>query len=103
LLSITLVQLRLVVVVVLFQRNMLYQALKNHFITIDPKESQDLDAQNGVVLVPQSGAKVFLHWLTDSGKIRSTYTMTYATRVEGKVKLINGLDTQTSIHVIQLA
>jgi hypothetical protein len=82
---------------------MLYQALKNHFITINPKESQDLDAQNGVVLVPQSGAKVFLHWLTDSGKIRSTYTMTYATRVEGKVKLINGLDTQTSIHVIQLA
>ena len=96
-------QLRLVVVVVLFQRNMLYQALKNHFITIDPKESQDLDAQNGVVLVPQSGAKVFLHWLTDSGKIRSTYTMTYATRVEGKVKLINGLDVQTTVHVIRLA
>jgi hypothetical protein len=82
---------------------MLYQALKNHFITIDPKESQDLDAQNGVVLVPQSGAKVFLHWLTDSGKIRSTYTMTYATRVEGKVKLINGLDVQTTVHVIRLA
>ena len=91
------------VVVVPFQRNMLYQALKNHFITIDPKESQDLDAQNGVVLVPQSGAKVFLHWLTDSGKIRSTYTMTYATRVEGKVKLINGLDVQTTVHVIRLA
>jgi hypothetical protein len=82
---------------------MLYQALKNHFITINPKESQDLDAQNGVVLVPQSGAKVFLHWPTDSGKIRSTYTMTYATRVEGKVKLINGLDVQTTVHVIRLA
>jgi hypothetical protein len=29
--------------------------------------------------------------------------MTYATRVEGKVKLINGLDVQTTVHVIQLA
>ena len=90
-------------VAVPFRCNMLYQALKNHFITINPKESQDLDAQNGVVLVPQSGAKVFLHWPTDSGKIRSTYTMTYATRVEGKVKLINGLDVQTTVHVIRLA
>jgi hypothetical protein len=90
-------------VVVLFQRNMLYQALKNCFITIGPKESQDLDAQTGVVLVPQSDARVFLHWFTDSGKIRSTYTMTYATRVEGKVKIINGLDAQTIVHVIQLS
>jgi hypothetical protein len=89
--------------VVLFQLNMLYQALKNCFITLGPKESQDLDAQTGVVLVPQSGAKVFLHWFTDSGKIRSTHTMTYATRVEGKVKLINGLDVQTTVHVIQLS
>ena len=86
-----------------FRCNMLYQALKNYFITIGPKDSTELDAQNGVALVPQSGAKVFLHWLTDSGKIRSTYTMTYATRVEGKVKLINGLDVQTTVHVIRLA
>ena len=96
-------QLRLAGAEVPFQRNMLYQPLKNYSIQLGPKDSTELDAQNGVVLVPQSGAKVFLHWLTDSGKIRSTYTMTYATRVEGKVKLINGIDTQTAIHVIQLA
>ena len=90
-------------VAVPFRCNMLYQALKNYLITIGPKDSTELDAQNGVVLVPQSGSKVFLHWLTDSGKIRSTYTMTYATRVEGKVKLINGFDVQTTVHVIQLA
>ena len=96
-------QHRLVVAEVPFRCNMLYQALKNHFITIDPKDSTELDAQNGVVLVPQSGAKVFLHWLTESGKIRSTHTLTHAIRVEGKIKLINGLDTQTSIHVIQPA
>jgi hypothetical protein len=81
---------------------MLYQPLKNHTIQLGPKDSTELDAQNGVVLVPQSNAKIFLHWLTDSGKMRSTYTMTYATRVEGKVKLINGLDIQTTVHVIQL-
>ncbi len=89
-------------VAVPFRCNMLYQALKNYFITLGPQDSAELDAQNGVVLVPQSGAKVFLHWLTDSGKMRSTYTMTYPTRVEGKVKLINGFNVQTAIHVIQL-
>jgi hypothetical protein len=81
---------------------MLYQALKNNFITLPPQGSIELDAQNGVVLVPQSGSKIYLHWLTESGKMRSTYTMTYTTRVEGKVKIINGLNSQTSIHVIQL-
>ena len=81
---------------------MLYQALKNHFIKLGPQEEYELDAGLGVVLVPQSGAKVFLHWLTESGKMRSTFTMTYPTRVEGKVKLINGLNVQTAVHVIQL-
>ena len=85
-----------------FQFNMLYTPLKNNIIQIGPKDSQELDAGLGVVLVPQSNSKVFIHWLTDSGKMRSTYTMTYATRVEGKCKLINGLDTAASIHVIQL-
>ena len=102
-LSIILGQYQLAGAVVLFQCNMLYQPLKNHTIQLGPKESKELDAQLGVVLVPQSNAKVFLHWLTDSGKMRSTYTMTYATRVEGKLKLINGLDATTSIHVIQLS
>jgi hypothetical protein len=88
--------------VALSRCNMLYQPLKNYFIQLGPKETKDLDAGGGVVLVPQSTSKIFLHWLTDSGKIRSTYTMTYATRVEGKLKVINGLDTATDIHVIQL-
>jgi hypothetical protein len=82
--------------------DMLYRSLKNHFITLSPKQEFELDAGTGVVLVPHSGAKVFLHWLTDSGKMKSTFTMTYPTRVEGKVKLINGLNVQTSVHVIQL-
>jgi hypothetical protein len=85
-----------------FQYNMLYQPLKHHVIDLGPKDTVELDAQTGAVLVPSTNSKVFLHWLTDSGKIRSTYTMTYATRVEGKLKLINGLDTTTSVQVIHL-
>ena len=81
---------------------MLYQALKNYSIQLGSKESVDLDARTGVVLVPQTSSKVFIHWLTDSGKIRSTFTMTYATRVEGKCQLINGFDKVISIQVIIL-
>jgi hypothetical protein len=81
---------------------MLYRALKNHTIQLGSKESQDFDAQTGVVFVPQSNSKIFLHWLTDSGKLRQTYTMTYPTRVEGKLKVINGLDSPTSILVVQV-
>jgi hypothetical protein len=81
---------------------MLYRALKYTIINLDPNATAELDAQTGVVLVPNPNSKIFLHWLTDSGKMRSTYTMTYATRVEGKLKLINGLNATTSVQVIHL-
>lgn len=81
---------------------MLYRALKNHSIQLGPKETVEFDAQTGVVFVPQPNSKIFLHWLTESGKLRQTYTMTFATKVEGQLKLINGLDNPTSVHVIQL-
>ena len=81
---------------------MLYRALKNTVIHLAPNETADFDAGTGVVFVPQEGAKIFLHWLTDRGNMRSTYTMTYATRVEGKLKIINGSNTAVKLHVIQL-
>lgn len=81
---------------------MLYRALKNHTIRLGSKESVDFDAQTGVVFVPQPNSKIFLHWFTASGKLRQTYTMTYPTQVEGNLKVINGLDTPTSILVIQV-
>jgi outer membrane receptor for monomeric catechols len=81
---------------------MLYRALKTIMIQLGPKESQDFDAQTGVVFVPQPNSKIYLHWLTESGKLRQTYTMTFATQAEGKLKLINGLDNPTSIQVIQV-
>jgi hypothetical protein len=81
---------------------MLYRSLKNNTINLDSKEAIDFDANTGVVFVPQNGSKIFLHWFTAKGNLRSTYTMTYPTWVEGKLKIINGLDATTSIHVIQL-
>jgi hypothetical protein len=81
---------------------MLYRALKNTTINLGSKETVEFDAGEGVVFVPQSNSKIYLHWLTDSGKIRQTYTMTFDTRVTGKLKIINGLDNPTSVHVIQL-
>ena len=81
---------------------MLYRALKNHTIQLGPKDSVEFDAGLGVVFVPQPNSKIFLHWLTNSGKLRQTYTMTFATRAEGQLKIINGLDNPTSVHVIQL-
>ena len=81
---------------------MLYRALKQTTINLEPKQSADLDAQNGVVLVPNAGAKVFVHWLTESGKLRQTFTMNFATHIQGKVKLINALEKSAQIQVIHL-
>jgi hypothetical protein len=81
---------------------MLYRALKNNTLNLGSKETIEFDAGEGVVFVPQLNSKIYLHWLTDSGKIRQTYTMTFDTKVTGKLKLINGLDNPTSVHVIQL-
>jgi len=81
---------------------MLYRSLKNNTINLDSKQTIEFDAESGVVFVPQQGSKIFLHWFTSKGNIRSTFTMTYPTWVEGKLKLINGLDATTSVHVIHL-
>jgi hypothetical protein len=81
---------------------MLYRALKNNTINLGSKETVEFDAGEGVVFVPQPNSKIYLHWLTDSGKMRQTYTMTFDTKVTGKLKIINGLDSPTSVHVIQL-
>jgi hypothetical protein len=81
---------------------MRYQALKHSKIKLAGKADSKIEAGTGVVLVPQEGSKIFLHWLNDSGKVVATYTLTFPTRVEGSVKAINGLDKETSIQIIEL-
>lgn len=81
---------------------MLYRQLKNHKIHLKAKESVDYDAGEGVIMIPDSNTKIYVHWITDKGRIRSTYTMTYDTEIKERVKLINGSNTDTDIHVIKL-
>lgn len=79
---------------------MLYQQLKTQFISLKPKETHELDAGEGTILIPPENSKVFLHWLTDKGNVKATFTMTYATKVIGKLKVINGSDRSLDIRVI---
>jgi hypothetical protein len=81
---------------------MKYRALKNNYIKLDANKDILLDAGDGVVLVPELGNKVYAHWLTDSGKITTTYTIDYATLVSQKVKLINAQNTPIRIHCIEI-
>jgi hypothetical protein len=81
---------------------MRYKALKHQTLKLEAKAQFDFDANNGVVLVPESDSKVFIHWLNDNNKLLATYTMTFPTQIVGQVKLINALDKQTQIKIIEI-
>ena len=79
----------------------LYKQL--HVDTIDLGSRAVLDqdfGEDGAILIPNGKAKIFVHWLTDKGNVRSTWTMTYASKITGKVRLTNGLDENTRIQVL---
>ena len=78
----------------------LYKQLHTNQIQIGGNSVLEYDFGDQAILVPNSNSKVFLHWLTDKGNIRSTFTMTYATKVSGKVRLTNGLDKEVVIQVL---
>jgi hypothetical protein len=82
---------------------MLYKALKNHNIHLEPKATAELDATNGLILVPSPESKIYVHWLNDNGQLRNTFTMTFDTQVTGKIRLINGLNKSSTVHVIQIS
>ena len=70
-------------------------------IKLGPKGQIEQDfGDQGAILIPGVKAKAYLHWLTDKGNIRSTFTMTYATKVVSKVKIINALDEDLAIQVL---
>jgi len=81
---------------------MRYRALKHQTLKLEAKAQLDFNANEGVVLVPESDSKVFIHWLNDNNKLLATYTMTFPTQIVGQVKLINALDKQTQIKVIEI-
>jgi hypothetical protein len=81
---------------------MRYKALKHQTLKLEAKAQLDFNANEGVVLVPETDSKVFIHWLNDNNKLLATYTMTFPTQIVGQVKLINALDKQTQIKVIEI-
>ena len=91
---------QLVDVVVHSPCKMLYKQLNTKPIQLGGRCVVDYDFGEAAILVPNPDSKVFLHWLTDKGAIRSTFTMTYATKVSGKVRLTNAKDTQVNIQVL---
>jgi hypothetical protein len=81
---------------------MRYKALKHQTLKLEAKAQLEFNANEGVVLVPESDSKIFIHWLNDNNKLLATYTMTFPTQVMGQVRLINALDKQTQIRIIEI-
>jgi hypothetical protein len=80
---------------------MKYIALKHKTINLTGKGQFEIDAgEDSIILVPEEGSKIYLHWKTDTGKLTTTYTMTFPTKVEGKVTVINALDKPTAVRAI---
>ena len=80
---------------------MLYKQLETKWIKLEPRQSVEYDAGEGAILIPPDRSKVFLHWLTDKGNVKTTFTMMYATLVSGKLKVINGSDHHLDIRLIE--
>ena len=80
---------------------MLFVQLKTKWINLQPKEQQEIDfGQNGAILVPSPNSKVFIHWLTEKGNVRTTFTMTHPTKVFEKARIINGGTSQVDIQIL---
>lgn len=80
---------------------MLYKQLDTNWIKLNVKESVEFDAGEGTILIPPADSKVFLHWLTDKGNVKTTFTMICATLVTGKIKVINGSNCHLDIRVLK--
>ena len=80
---------------------MKYIALKHKTLNLAAKGQFEIDAESdSIILVPEEGSKIYLHWKTDTGKLVATYTMTFPTKIEGKVTMINALDKPTTVKTI---
>lgn len=80
---------------------MKYQTLKHKTVNLPSKGQFEIDTESdSIILVPEEGSKIYLHWKTDTGKLAATYTMTFPTKIEGKVTMINALDKPTTVKTI---
>lgn len=76
-----------------------YRPLKNSWITVKG-ETEYTAGSNGSILIPSENSKIFLHWTNENGKLVSTYTLTYATLVQNKLKIVS--KESARIQVIDL-
>jgi hypothetical protein len=80
---------------------MKYIPLKHKTFNLLGKSQIEIDAEDdSIILIPEEGSKIYLHWKTDTGKLATTYTMIFPTKVEGKLTMINALDKPTSVKTI---
>jgi hypothetical protein len=80
---------------------MKYIPLKHKTFNLLGKSQIEIDAEDdSIILIPEEGSKIYLHWKTDTGKLAATYTMTFPTKIEGKVTMINALDKATTVKTI---
>jgi len=80
---------------------MKYSPLRHRYVTVE-KEAEVTASVNGSVLVPDENTKIFLHWLTEKGKLAATYTLTFPTLVHDTVKLVNNSGKPVKVRVIDI-
>lgn len=81
---------------------MLYKELANKHIKLPNKGQIEIDAGDGVILVPLNEGKVFLNWLNDKGQMISTHTLRFSTRVERRIRIINAESKEITLLQISL-
>jgi hypothetical protein len=81
---------------------MLYKELANKHIKLPSKGQVEIDAGDGVILVPLNEGKVFLNWLNDKGQMISTHTLRFSTRVERRIRIINAESKEITLLQISL-
>lgn len=79
------------------------QNLSNYYIKFGKKQELNFDArETGVILVPPKNTKLYVQFLNEQGQMLASNSITYAAKVVGKVRLVNGSPVELDLHVIQL-
>jgi len=81
---------------------MLYKELANKHIKLQSKGQVEIDAGDGVILVPLNDGKIFLNWLNDKGQIIATHTLRFSTQIERRVRIINSESKEITLLQITL-
>jgi hypothetical protein len=80
---------------------MLFKDLSEDRIELQPKSKIELDADQGILLVPTDNSKIFIHWTNDKNKVVATHTMKSAILVTQKLQLSNPNDH--TVTMVKLA